>query len=131
MRQEQDVVNPANSRVAEVPPIQSPDLLGTPARRAKRKVPFGTLLERGLINPGDKLIDSRRRFTARVRADGSLVTAAKESGSIHVLGAKLQALPSCNGWTFWHFEDGGALVPIDKFRDDVRSTDEKAHAKSD
>jgi modification methylase len=131
IEQEQDYVKLAKSRIADVTPIQSPDLLGTPARRAKPKVPFGTLLERGLINPGDKLFDSRRRFTAQVRADGSLVTAAKESGSIHVLGAKLQSLPSCNGWTFWHFEDGGALVPIDKFRDDVRSTDEKANAKSD
>ena len=131
IEQEQDYVKLAKSRIADVTPIQSPDLLGTPARPAKPKVPFGTLLERGLINPGDKLFDSRRRFTAQVRADGSLVTAAKESGSIHVLGAKLQSLPSCNGWTFWHFEDDGALVPIDKFRDDVRSTDEKANAKSD
>jgi modification methylase len=74
------------------------------------------------------LFDARRRFSARVRADGSLVTDTSESGSIHSLGAKLQALPSCNGWTFWHIDRGGKTLLIDSFRDQVRAADESGTA---
>ena len=74
--------------------------------------------------PGDVLFDAKRRFTARVRADGSLVTDGSESGSIHSLGAKLQSLPSCNGWTFWYIKRDGKDVPIESFRDEVRAADE-------
>ena len=115
----------ARERVAAVTPIASPDLLATEPKRAKPKVPFGSLIERGLIKPGDVLFDSRKRFTARVRADGSLVTDGKESGSIHSLGAKLQSLPSCNGWTFWHISRDGKDVVIDSFRDQVRAADQQ------
>ena len=111
----------ARARVAAVTPIQSPDLLATPPKRAKAKVPFGSLIERGLLNPGDKLFDSRKRFSAQVRADGSLVAKDKQSGSIHVLGAKLQNLPSCNGWTFWHVEKAGKTLVIDELRNQVRA----------
>ena len=116
----------ARDRIKEVTPIASADLLATQPKRAKPKVPFGSLIERGLIEPGDVLFDSKRRFAARVRADGSLVTDASESGSIHSLGAKLQSLPSCNGWTFWHISRGGKDVVIDTFRDEVRAADEGA-----
>ena len=116
----------ARKRIKVVTPIASADLLATQPKRAKPKVPFGSLIERGLIEPGDVLFDSKRRFTARVRADGSLVTEASESGSIHSLGAKLQSLPSCNGWTFWHISRGGKDVVIDTFRDEVRAADEGA-----
>ena len=116
----------ARKRIKMVTPIASADLLATQPKRAEPKVPFGSLIERGLIEPGDVLFDSKRRFTARVRADGSLVTEASESGSIHSLGAKLQSLPSCNGWTFWHISRGGKDVVIDTFRDKVRADDDGA-----
>ncbi len=123
IEQDEGYVALARDRVAAVAPIQSPDLLATPPKRAKAKVPFGSLIERGMIQPGDVLFDAKRRFTAQVRADGSLVTTAKESGSIHSLGAKLQSQPSCNGWTFWHVSRNGQDVPIDQFRDEIRAAD--------
>ena len=85
------------------------------------KIPFGSLIERGLLKPGDKLFDSRKRFLAQVRADGSLVAKNKQSGSIHVLGAKLQNLPSCNGWKFWHVEKAGKTMVIDELREQIRA----------
>jgi hypothetical protein len=60
-----------------------------------------------------------------VRADGSLITDSQESGSIHSLGAQLQSLPSCNGWIFWHVERDGKPVLIDRFRDDIRASNQK------
>ena len=122
IEQDSSYVKLARERIATVSPVGSPDLLGTPPKRAKPKVPFGTLIERGILRPGDRLFDVRKRFSARVRVDGSLVTAKQESGSIHTLGAKLQSLPSCNGWTFWHVERNGTNVSIDSFREELRKS---------
>lgn len=121
IEQDANYVKIATARISDIKPIESPELLATLPRRAAPKVPFGNLIERGLLKPGDRLFDSKKRFTARVRADGSLITDDKESGSIHVLGAKLQSLPSCNGWTFWYTERNGKTVPIDSFRAEIRS----------
>ena len=121
IEQDATYVKIARQRIAKVTPIDSADLLETQPRRALSKIPFGTLIERGLLQPGDRLFDSRKRFSAQVRADGSLIAEDKQTGSIHVLGAKLQNLPSCNGWTFWHVEKAGKAVLIDELRTKVRA----------
>jgi modification methylase len=84
-------------------------------RSAAPKVAFGTLIETGWIVPGAVLTDKKRRMSATVRTDGSLLSGT-ETGSIHGLGAKLQGAPSCNGWSFWHIEHEGELKPIDALR---------------
>ena len=66
-------------------------------------------------------MDSARRFTAQVRADGSLVSDDATTGSIHTLGAKLQSAASCNGWAFWYLERDGQSVPIDDLRAKLRA----------
>jgi modification methylase len=83
-------------------------------------VPFGALVEQGLIAPGTTLVDERRRFTALVRADGSLASGSHE-GSIHRVGALVQGAEACNGWTFWHLEREGRLAPIDEMRSNFRA----------
>ncbi len=110
----------ARARVAGVEPVADPELLEVEDRRAAPRVPFGSLLERGLLKPGDVLRDARGRWRARVRADGSLIS-AEARGSIHAVGAAVQGAPACNGWTFWHVERDGAAVPIDVFRQRVRA----------
>jgi modification methylase len=79
------------------------------------RVAFGTLVENGYLRPGVTLYDAKRRWSAVVRSDGSLICDAA-SGSIHKVGATLQNAPSCNGWTFWHYEEGDGLKPIDTLR---------------
>jgi hypothetical protein len=106
--------------LAAVKPIASDDLLETTPRRALPKVPFGNLIEHGLLKPGDRLFDAKKRFQAKVRADGSLLTDQKQTGSIHALSAQLQGLPSCNGWSFWHVERHGKPVLIDQLREKLR-----------
>jgi modification methylase len=61
------------------------------------------------------LFDSKRRWSATIRADGSLICDAA-SGSIHKVGAAVQGAPSCNGWTFWHYDDVNGLKPVDDLR---------------
>jgi modification methylase len=72
-------------------------------------------VERGLLAPGTVLVDRMRRVQAVVVADGS-VKVGELQGSIHKVGAVVQNAPTCNGWTFWHFERDGALVAIDELR---------------
>ena len=52
--------------------------------------------------------------------DGTLVC-ADATGSIHRIGAHVQGLDACNGWTFWHFETAGTKVSIDVLRQRVRA----------
>jgi modification methylase len=86
-----------------------------PDKRSQPRVAFGLLVESGLVAAGTALIDAKRRWTAQVCADGSIACEA-HAGSIHKVGAALQNAPSCNGWTFWHVEEGGTLQPLDALR---------------
>src|SRR3546814_5044835 len=73
----------------------------TPAKRSEPRIPFGWLIEHGLLEPGTVLHGPDKRWRAKVRADGTLIT-TDFKGSIHQVGAHLQGAPSCNGWSFWH-----------------------------
>ena len=110
----------AKDRIAAVRPVKDPGLLETPSKRNEPRIPFGWLVERGLLSPGTVLTDTRRRHTARVRADGTLIT-ADFRGSIHQVGAYVQKAPACNGWQFWCIEKRGTLVPIDILRQQLRA----------
>jgi modification methylase len=33
----------------------------------------------------------------------------------------VQGAPACNGWTFWHFDAEGQLLPIDTLRQQIRA----------
>jgi len=111
----------AEARIAAVEPLAAADLDVTAGPRAERRIPFGALVETGRLKPGTLLVCPRRRARARVRADGSLALPGGRSGSIHQVGAAVQGTPSCNGWTFWHVEERGRLVPIDALRAELRA----------
>ncbi|HXQ52056.1 MAG TPA: DNA methyltransferase [Stellaceae bacterium] len=96
------------------------DLIHTPQKREEKRVPFGALVERGLVRPGDVLFDQRKRWTAKVRADGSVIS-ADTRGSIHKVAAAVQGAPACNGWEFWWVMHKGQPIPIDLLRQQVRA----------
>ncbi|KMO12573.1 modification methylase [Methylobacterium indicum] len=110
----------ARERIAGIEPLSRAALLTAPTKRAEPRVPFLSLLEAGHIRAGETLTDERRRHKALVRPDGTLGV-GPASGSIHKIGALVQGLPACNGWTFWHAERGGRLVCIDDFRGTMRA----------
>ena len=110
----------ARKRIAEVVPVSETETLTTPEARAEPRIPFGALIARGLLSPGDELFDLRKRFKARVRAAGS-ISASGLSGSIHKVGAGVQGAPACNGWTFWHFNARAGPSPIDELRQRIRA----------
>jgi modification methylase len=82
-------------------------------------VPFNALLEAGYVMPGEELVDGKERHAALVRADGTLASGDHE-GSIHKVGALVEAREACNGWTFWHAKRDGVLVSIDDYRTEIR-----------
>jgi modification methylase len=115
IEREQSYVKVALERIESTLPLDESAMATMADKRAAPRVGFGLLVEGGLCPPGTVLTDSKRRFSAKVRADGSIESGA-HSGSIHKVGAALQGAPSCNGWTFWHVEAEGALNPLDSLR---------------
>ena len=115
IEREADYVKVARERIASTLPLDESAMQTVTDKRDQPRVAFGALVENGMVPPGSKLTDAKRRWTASVRADGS-ITCTPHSGSIHHVGAALQGAPSCNGWTFWHVEQGGSLQPLDTFR---------------
>ena len=114
----------ARKRIASVEPLAVEDVSPKPSKRAEPRIPFGVLIEAGLLQPGAVLSDQSGRMQARVRADGTLSAAnarGEHRGSIHQVGAALQGAPACNGCTFWHYVQSGARLPIDHLRQQVRA----------
>jgi modification methylase len=107
-------------RIAGVEVLPAAALAPFQTAREAPRVPFTTLIERGMIAPGAGLYDARRRHKALVRADGAIALGSA-IGSIHRIGALAQGLEACNGWTFWHVERNGALTLIDALRAQVRA----------
>ena len=110
----------AQKRINAVRPLGAEALAVTPSKRAEPRVPFGQLVERGMLHPGEVLTSLNGRQSARIRADGTLI-ADKAKGSIHQVGAALEGLPSCNGWTYWSFRREGKAIPIDVLRQQIRA----------
>jgi len=115
VEREDQYVKVARERIDSTLPLDESAMEMMAEKRSAPRVAFGLLVESGLCPPGTVLTDTKKRFSAQVRADGS-IEAGPHMGSIHKVGAALQAAPSCNGWTFWHVEEAGSLQPLDALR---------------
>ena len=120
IERDKDYAKLARSRIAEIAPADGEAIETTKSKRAEPRIPFGWVVERGLLPPGTVLQGHQKNHRAKVRADGTLVC-ADATGSIHRIGAHVQGLDACNGWTFWQFELNGKLVPIDVLRQRMRA----------
>ncbi len=127
IEREQEYIDAAMQRIADVKPLGAMELTVLTGKRAEPRVAFGSLVDTGLIKAGTTLWDSQRRWSAKVRADGTL-SIGDDAGSIHKMGARVQGFDACNGWTFWHYERAGGLTPIDELRRIARLGMEKAGA---
>jgi modification methylase len=128
VERERTYADAALARIAAVETAPGDALKATEGKRSEPRIPFGSLVETGLIPAGARLVDSQSRHAAIVRTDGSIeirppagMGGISFSGSIHRVGAAVQGLAACNGWTFWHIEKDGALKPIDDYRQLARA----------
>lgn len=117
---EEDYIIHAKRRIERVEAGSGTAIAVTPSKRDLPRIPFATLLERGLLNPGMTLYSPDGSHMAQVCADGSLKM-DEFQGSIHKVGAHIQDAPSCNGWTYWHFQTPKGLTQIDALRGIIRS----------
>ena len=120
IERETEYMDAAKARIAKVTPVSAEDLQTMGSKRAEPRVPFGHIVEQGLLSVGDTLYCPKGERTARVRADGSLMAGAL-TGSIHKMGALMENAPACNGWTYWRFKTDRGLAPIDVLRAQVRA----------
>ena len=111
----------AAKRLSKIRKFDKESLIVSTSKRAQPRVPFGQLVERGMLLPGEELYSMNMRHKAKVRADGTLVGGPDVKGSIHQVGAALEGAPSCNGWTYWCYKKDGKTVPIDLLRQQIRA----------
>jgi site-specific DNA-methyltransferase (adenine-specific)/modification methylase len=115
IEKEKNYFKAAEQRLKNTKPIED-DLLDTlKNNRSKPRIPFGSLVELGIIKPGTNIFDNKKKITARIMADGSIKHSQAE-GSIHKVAATILGAESCNGWTFWHCDINGQTYPIDYLR---------------
>ena len=110
----------AAARIEAVEPLTGDTLEVAKSKRAEPRVPFGAIVELGILQPGSIIYDPNARHAAQVRADGTIACQGAQ-GSIHKIGAHVQGRDACNGWMFWHYEAEGELKPIDGLRSEARS----------
>jgi modification methylase len=110
----------ATRRIERVRKFDREALEISASKRAEPRVPFGQVVERGMLRPGEELYSIGNRYSAKVRADGTLI-GNDVKGSIHQVGAAYEGAPSCNGWTYWHFKREGKMIPIDILRQQIRA----------
>jgi modification methylase len=115
IEREKRYVKVARERIASTLALDESAMKTMASKRTQPRVPFGALVETGMLAPGAVLTDSKRRWQARVLADASVEWEGQQ-GSIHKIGAAAQGAPACNGWAFWHYEEEGALSPLDTLR---------------
>ncbi|MEA3000346.1 MAG: modification methylase [Sphingomonadales bacterium] len=115
IERESRYVRVARERIDSTLPLDERAMKTMASKRTQPRVPFGALVETGMLQPGTLLTDSKRRWTVRVCADASLDYGGQQ-GSIHRIGAAVQGAPACNGWTFWHYEEGDGLIALDSLR---------------
>ena len=123
IEREAHYVELARQRIAAITPdlFEDDGLYALPERRSAPRVPFGSLLEHGLLQPGQRLYFGKKgQATAVVLPDGQ-IRHNGTAGSIHAVGRAIQNAPSCNGWEHWFYEDAetGERRPIDRLRQQV------------
>ena len=105
----------ATNRIKTTKVIEEDYLDTIENNKSKPRIPFGSLVELGILKPGTVLFDPKKKFNAKIMVDGSIRSKNAE-GSIHKVAAKITGTDSCNGWTYWHCNINGSTVLIDSFR---------------
>jgi len=120
IEKEDAYIKVAHDRIKKIKKFDKEVLEVSTSKRSEPRVPFGQIIERGMLSPGEQLWSLNGRHKAKVRADGTLI-GDDIKGSIHQVGAALEGAPSCNGWTYWGFKRDGKMIPIDILRQQIRS----------
>jgi modification methylase len=119
IEKEKNYFDAANKRLENTKIIENEYLDTLQNNRTRPRIPFGSIVEMGLIKPGTVIYDQKKKINAKIMIDGSIKHQHSE-GSIHKVAAKIIGAESCNGWTFWYYKSGNSLKPIDELREKLR-----------
>ena len=120
IEQDKEYISLAKKRLKQTKVLNDEVVKMKKSRKDLPKVPFGELVEQGIIPPGAVLTDKKEKYKATVTVDGSLKI-NNISGSIHQVGATIQGLSNCNGWDFWHIKIKSTSILLDEVRDKYRN----------
>jgi site-specific DNA-methyltransferase (adenine-specific) len=117
IERDMDYVRIARERMEAI--SLSPDCNGVYGenQRERSRLPFGRLVEQGLVNPGQVLyFDRSQTVTATVLTNGHIRYNGL-IGSIHQIAKTIRDTP-CNGWDHWYYKDEstGKMELIDRLR---------------
>lgn len=124
IEQDPDYAQIARERIAAIQPgSYSEDVYRPYERRRLPRVPFGRLIEHGLIRPGQRLYFGKNGVEVAVVLSDGRIKWGQVTGSIHQVGKAILDAPSCNGWKHWFVEDPqtSERFEIDRLRDIIRS----------
>ena len=120
IEKDSEYVKGAQKRINEVQKLPDCAMEYT-VKKKQPRIPFGAVIEAGMLSPGDKIYNSNGKNCAVIRADGSVKSDIAE-GSIHQVGAAAQNASACNGWEYWYFKDKqNNLVCINELRQQIRT----------
>ena len=112
----------ARDRISLIEPAPL-EALTCPERRQETRIPFGALLEAGLLQPGQLLwLVKNEEITAAIRADGKIICNGF-AGSIHSAAKNFLRGSSVNGWDSWYIKnEKGEKILLDELRSKIRTT---------
>ena len=111
-------VKVAQKRIDAV--VQSPaEALTLPEKRNQARIPFGALLEAGLLSAGQTLFFKEDKSISVVILSNGHLKYKGQVGSIHSM-AKSLAGGAVNGWDMWLYKENGKLIVIDELREKIR-----------
>ena len=106
----------AIQRLGKTIPLEDNFLDTLKNNRSKPRIPFGSLVELGIIKTRNKyFLIKRKKLWLKLWLMGALNMIKPLDLSIQVAATILGA-ESCNGWTYWHCNINGVSVPIDNLR---------------
>jgi hypothetical protein len=106
-------------RIASVEPFPEIAVNLSDDHRGPR-IPFGTLLEAGLLEPGQKLYFSKDESKAAIILSNGKITYGNQTGSIHSIAKFISNDAPINGWECWLYEDHGKRQSINDLRQTIQ-----------
>jgi DNA modification methylase len=115
IEQNTDYIQFAKERISKVEPLQS-SILDTNTNSKNLEIPFGTLIEKGMIKPNEFLHSLCGKKKARILPDGN-IRFQRKIGSIHSIACLASGMEGMNGWKYWQVKADKKLHEIDVLRE--------------
>ena len=124
IERDKNYIKVAQKRIDEVTPAPAEALIQIEKRKQAR-VPFGALIESGILNPGQSLFFAKGKARAKILSNGH-IQCGDITGSIHFVAKSLMNGAPVNGWDMWFYKDeSGNKIVIDELREKMRSQKSK------